>query len=224
MGKSSKHNQRQAKRAARLASAASKSAHEQVPSADPPKRNPPDPLATKATFHFSDSLSGLASLPTSNVLTDKELLDAFTERFRVILSKGSRSGKRGVSLIVTSRETWLDLHRRFDRGDTSVFTGKKDGTNRKVMRRNDGAIIAVACGREVADEETLFAIRQSDPTSSSMKAVGGSRLGVVKEAALAGGRDASLQWRHDTNGEYLGATCDGVFFPKAELEQSTSPA
>ena len=49
----------------------------------------------------------------------------------------------------------------------------------------------------------------------------GSRLGVVKEAALAGGRDASLQWRHDTNGEYLGATCDGVFFPKAELEQST---
>lgn len=51
--------------------------------------------------------------------------------------------------ILVLDEVYTKLHIRFDRGEKNVFTGRKDGTNRKVIRKEDGKIYSCEDGREI---------------------------------------------------------------------------
>ena len=64
------------------------------------------------------------------------------ERFLKAMS-GEEKNVAPFHWIDVDRETWRGLHRSFDRGDPAVFTGKKDGTNRRVERLTDGRIVEV---------------------------------------------------------------------------------
>ena len=46
-----------------------------------------------------------------------------------------------------------------------------------------------------------------------------SRLAATQRMAIAAGRDASFAWVYDAADELVGATCDGVWFGKAELSR-----
>lgn len=119
-------------------------------------------------------------------------------------------------MISVRRPVFLELHHRFDRGETNVCSGKKDGTNRPLMRRDDGVIIAVEDGREVGDFETSMAIQEKILGARCFPSGSGSRYGQVMVNALRNGRDAQL---YQVPG---GAICDGVFFSRAELMESTT--
>ena len=48
--------------------------------------------------------------------------------------------------------------------------------------------------------------------------VADSRLAATQRAALRAGRKTGLSYKYKTDGDtLLGATCDGVWFPAAEL-------
>ena len=44
-----------------------------------------------------------------------------------------------IRMVAVSDDVYASLHCRFDAGERSVYTGRKDGTNRQVFRR-DGEI------------------------------------------------------------------------------------
>ena len=55
-----------------------------------------------------------------------------------------------ISAVGVHHDVFTDLHRRFDRGETHVYTGAKDGSNRRCFRKEDGKIWTED-GREVMD-------------------------------------------------------------------------
>ena len=159
--------------------------------------------------------------------TPEARLQAFSESFRARMEAAEEppTGEscQALSFIIVSDPVWLELHARFDRGERGVCSGAKDGSNRPLMRLGCGRIAAVLCGREVCpanpfgeQRDALCEAQGGEPLAAA------SRLGRVWLQAMEAGRDGSLHWEHGAGGEYSGATVDGHFFSKAELQESTS--
>jgi|SRR5581483_287431 len=80
-------------------------------------------------------------------------VQAALERF--VLSESELSPQ--TPLLSVSLEIYNRLHERFDRGEENVYSGKKDGTNRRLIRLNNGAIHEVeGSRREVLPLEPLI--------------------------------------------------------------------
>jgi hypothetical protein len=81
---------------------------------------------------------------------------------RMIESFLQRTATGGtMSYIRVPTEVFNSLHRRFDAGETSVYTGRRNGTNRLVLRLESGAIVGADCGGEVVTERAIAILTET---------------------------------------------------------------
>ena len=59
------------------------------------------------------------------------------------------------SVIAVPHQVFENLHLRFDNGETQVYTGTQNGTNRRIFRRDDRSLYA-ADGRQVYDLDVII--------------------------------------------------------------------
>ena len=148
-------------------------------------------------------------------------LAQITHRFAELARLGSSNEattKPTLAFIAVSDDVWFSLHRRFDSGSTGVYTGRKDGTDRPVIRTADDRIVAVLCGREVVPLTVVKGVFA--PQSGHL--IEQSRLHIVKNTAINAGRDDKLVWDYSEDGEFRGGWCDGTYFTKSELNETTN--
>ena len=48
--------------------------------------------------------------------------------------------KPSIYAVAVSAKIFKSLHQRFDAGEAEVYTGRKDGTNRRIFRKPDGSL------------------------------------------------------------------------------------
>lgn len=72
----------------------------------------------------------------------------------------SSPDKQLKSFLACSLEVYIDLHRRFNRGESGVCSGMKNGKNRPLIRKDDGAICAKdpKDGREMLPGDCLLTL------------------------------------------------------------------
>jgi hypothetical protein len=92
-----------------------------------------------------------------------------------------------MSYIRVPTEVFNSLHRRFDAGETSVYTGRRDGTNRLVLRLESGAIVGADCGGEVVTDRAIAILTQTyGGLSRQITAHENAAINRVAESILGG--------------------------------------
>jgi hypothetical protein len=70
-------------------------------------------------------------------------------------------------MVGVPHDVYVELQARFDRGETDVFTGKKDGSNRRVKRGDDGKIyVDEACDTRQVIDMSVLPVNGAIPLSS----------------------------------------------------------
>ena len=92
-------------------------------------------------------------------------------------------------MIAVPLKIYLDLQNTFDKGEIFAYSGKKDGTNRKLERR-DGLIYSVDDGRQVVPLEYILAANDNIKPSNKF--------------AECIGKEGRIDWAYDQHGKFIG--------------------
>jgi MYND finger len=137
----------------------------------------------------------------------------WSARKKAAFTADAARGKPITFAVAVCERIFKSLHQRFDSGETHVYTGTKDGRNRRVKRLPSRKIIVSEPGdcREVVclTKEMLLNIT---PTSKLMK---------DKQDDVKRGGDGSLEWVYTPDGKPGGYKVGGKIHPQSALLRTT---
>jgi hypothetical protein len=124
-------------------------------------------------------------------------------------SENSNKGEMH-SFITVPLLIFVELHRKFNTGQEYAYSGKKDGTDRKLKRESNGGIFSTEDGREVLPFECLMARAQGN---------GGKATPLSKFGQMLAKTEGNPQWVYDENRNLIGIKgADGTVLSKEKFQ------
>lgn len=110
-------------------------------------------------------------------------------------------------MIAVPLSVYINLQNTFDKGEKYAYSGKKDGTNRKLERR-DGLIYSVEDGRQVMPLEYLMAATGAKPMNKFAEYVQ---------------KEGNISWAYDEQGKFIGIKRkNGSILAKEDFDKPVS--